>query len=178
MSLETLFSTNIIVPIVVAFIGFLVAVTTAIIAKEHKVSEFRQAWINDLRNDLAISLKSAFDCIYELQNDSKNHDIQKYNESFRELEFRLTLIKLRLNPKKDASFITLTNSLLHQLFEVHKAPNKSKAIRECQNSAKMIEALSHEMLKNEWERVKLGEKGFLRFKSFGKFLASTFMIAI
>lgn len=39
--------------ILAALISFIVAVSSAVIAKEQKVSEFRQAWINDFRNDIA-----------------------------------------------------------------------------------------------------------------------------
>jgi len=165
--------------IIASIIGLIVAVTTAVIAKEQKVSEFRQAWINDLRSDLAISLQSAFDCIYELQGDSSDssENVHKYNESFRELEFRITLIKLRLNPKKDSSFIKLTDDFLHMLFNVAKASDKKGAIRRCQASAKKIETISHEILKKEWEVVKKGENRFLNFKRLGKFCAGMLLIA-
>ncbi|MFB2670203.1 hypothetical protein ACE02U_15650 [Shewanella xiamenensis] len=53
MTINDILSPTFITPVLVAFIGFLVAVTSSLIAKEQKVSEFRQAWINEIRKDFA-----------------------------------------------------------------------------------------------------------------------------
>ncbi|MGP1718745.1 hypothetical protein [Shewanella frigidimarina] len=176
MSIETLFSSNIIVPIIVAFIGFLVAVTTAVIAKEQKVSEFRQKWVDDIRSDLAIALQNSYDCLYELQNPSTEESVKKYNISYRELEFRCNLIILKLNPKKDEVFIELIRKLLKDLFVVSQDTTKLN-IQSCQQTAAQFQKMSHGLLKKEWERVKKGEKHFLIFRNFGELCLFAFVTA-
>lgn len=176
MSIETLFSSKIIVPIVVAFIGFLVAVTTAVIAKEHKISEFRQKWIDDIRSDLAIALQSSYDCLYELHNPSTIESVEKYNVSYRELEFRCNLIIIKLNRKKDAVFIELIRTLLKELFVVSQDTTDLNR-QSCQQTATQFQKMSHDLLKNEWERVKKGEKHFLIFRSFGELCLFAFVTA-
>jgi hypothetical protein len=175
MSIETLLSSNIIVPIVVAFIGFLVAVTTAVIAKEHKISEFRQKWIDDIRSDLAIALQSSYDCLYELQNHSTEESVEKYNVSNRELEFRCNLIILRLNPKKDDVFIELIRELLKDLFIVSQDTTKLN-IQSCQQTATRFQKMSHDLLKKEWEKVKKGEKRYILFVSVSEFIGAVITV--
>ncbi|WP_445773997.1 hypothetical protein [Shewanella sp.] len=176
MSIETLFSSNVIVPIVVAFIGFLVAVTTAVIAKEHKISEFRQKWIDDIRSDLAIALQSSYDCLYELHNPSTLESVEKYNAFHRELEFRCNLIILKLNPKKDAAFIELIRTLLKELLIVSQDSTELN-MQSCQQTASQFQKMSHVLLKEEWERVKKGEKHFLIFRNFGELCLFAFVTA-
>lgn len=164
--------------IIASIVGLIVAVATAIISKEQKVSEFRQEWINDLRSDLAISLQSAYNCMYESQNNPQNFSVDKYNQSFRELEFRFTLINLRLNPIRDNKFKKLSSDLLSLIHSITTAADKKVAVELCQSTAKEIENLSHRLLKNEWERVKRGENRFSIFKKIGKFCAGMLLIAI
>lgn len=188
MNLETLFSTNIIVPIVVAFIGFLVAVTTAIIAKEQKVSEFRQAWINEFRNDIALTLKNAYTCCYHRQTylslktkEEKAISMACMDEAFTNFELKTISIKLKLNPIKDIKFIELLKTTLVQVDNIDIYSNKSsvkKRFEVAKTSLFLLEAEAHTILKKEWEVVKNGENRFLNFKRLGKFCAGMFLIAM
>jgi hypothetical protein len=177
MNIDTLFSSNIIVPIVVAFIGFLVAVTTAVIAKEHKISEFRQKWIDELRNDIANSLLYAFDCMYESSNNLTDESIERYNSSFSKFEFHLILIKLRLNPIKDEEFILLINNTLELVGGLNHTNIKTN-FKQVEKSTKLFEKYSHAIIKREWEITKKGETLFTRYKNLGELCGFAFISAI
>ncbi|MCJ8305094.1 hypothetical protein [Shewanella sp.] len=184
MSLEVLFQPNIITPIVVAFIGGLVAVTSAVIAKEHKVSEFRQAWINDLRDDIAELSSISFKIIVEKrkvkQIEKDQLDLLKAKAiaglSFLDLLGEVmrvsTLIKLRLNTNTEHSaFISEINKLISLL---HTSDHESQ---QDFDQIEKVQQIAHTVLKTEWERVKLGEKRFILFVTKGEFFGATFIIA-
>lgn len=186
MSIEALFSSNIIVPIVVAFIGFLIAVTTAVIAKEHKVSEFRQAWIDDFRDDAATYISSYYDCIHLLECNIHFFEsvelnpkyIHKYNESFRILELTGIKLSYRLNPDKDQKCIdTITGHPNFLDFSNVKPPDYSSKLTLLKRMTENLRHDFHIILKSEWERVKKGEKRFVLFVTLGEFFGGTFIIA-
>lgn len=87
MTINDILTPTFITPVLVAFIGFLVAVTSSLIAKEQKVSEFRQAWINEIRkdfarllsklNELSLDLKLNKTEIIDLKNKAKNLQNEK-----------------------------------------------------------------------------------------------------
>lgn len=153
--------------ILAALISFIVAVSSAVIAKEQKVSEFRQAWINDFRNDMAIIITSSYSCSFYTQETisfkgspmDEDHFVDQFNESFSRLEHHITLINLRLNPVKDIEFVTKANEVLNQIDNCHiYYKNKDNVVDSSPiNSVKKLQAMSHSILKNEWERVKRGE---------------------
>jgi len=161
--------------IIAALIGFIVAVSSAVIAKEQKISEFRQEWINELRKDVASAIQLSYNCLYESQN-AKNEDvIHRYNLIFRDVELKFILIKLKLNPNED-EFISTIDSLLYNFGELVKQTSMNTIIN-IQNDAKKIEHLCHATLKNEWERVKKGERKFVVFRSFGEVFLFAFITA-
>jgi ribosome-associated translation inhibitor RaiA len=123
MNLETLFSSNIIVPIIVAFVGFLVAVTTAVIAKEQKVSEFRQAWINNIREHFASLMVGFHNCRGLIANINTN---QIGTEPYSKLQdeyltarldslLKIELIKFHLNEIEHKDIITSIDNISDQI---------------------------------------------------------------
>src|SRR5271166_3862254 len=91
--------------IVAALIAGLISLLGLIISKEQKVSDFRQAWIDALRDDIAVVITHAhaihgaylanFPTQRELWN-SISADFVAINEAW-------ARIRLRLNPKERAS---------------------------------------------------------------------------
>ena len=152
--------------IIAAIISFMVAVSSAVIAKEQKISEFRQVWINELRNDVATALQLSYNCLYESQNLRKLDSIDKYNLMFREAELKFRIIILKLNPNEH-ELISTINSLLDNFSQLVQKFSMI-TIAEIQNDAKKLERLCHVTFKNEWERVKKGERNFVVFRSFGE----------
>ncbi|MGP1832260.1 hypothetical protein ACTTBA_04205 [Shewanella frigidimarina] len=177
MNLETLLSTNIIVPIAVAFVGFLIAVTTAVIAKEHKVSEFRQAWIDALREDLSKFYAVNYELIpiYTKGMLSAAEITKTFNENnliFDELSARIIL---RLNWDEHKEIINVIDSIYD--FRINfkfDSPDFKPLNMHLSNFLTQ----SKNILSTEWKVVKKGESLFLKFKYVSKILASTFLIAM
>jgi hypothetical protein len=175
--------------ITVSLVSFIVAVTSAVIAKEQKVSEFRQAWINELRLDIAVTFNSAKSCIFYLEccnkafvdkKDDKEH-LDLYNNSISELELKQALIRLKLNPVKDKVFIKINSSIIESLSEIEYKKGDDNFNSQREIALKNINKFtveSHSILKNEWERVKVGEKLFVRYRSIGELCLFAFISAI
>jgi hypothetical protein len=162
--------------ITVSLVGFIVAVTSAVIAKEQKLSEFRQDWINDLRNDcsqyftLATEVVILKNNIEYLKNNNTPEStiflIEKYKQeaiNHREMFTIFNRISLRLNPEKDEVFLTQIRILLSFKVNDHQL--------NVDDSFKVLNHVSsdtHKILKAEWEVVKKGEKHFVFFRGLGE----------
>lgn len=134
-----------------------------ILAKEQKVSEFRQAWIDALRQDIADTY-AAMSSLADLDRMHKTVD-ERYETAFRgiyDVANRATArIRLRLNPDEDAS-----KELLLTLNAIERHLNAS-----FDHDDDLLERLEGELLQNggrvlkqEWEIVKHGEPVFRRSK--------------
>jgi hypothetical protein len=177
MSIETLFSSNIIVPIIVAFISFLIAVTTAVIAKEQKVSEFRQAWIDNFRNEISEFISLSYNAILKTRiseiNDKEKltgeliTDIHIHLSIYIAIEKSALLMKLRLNKKEHNEIISKID-----LFVKGNNRRQDESLGQRFASLQTIENLAHDILKKEWERVKKGEKRYILFVSVGEFIGA------
>ena len=169
--------------IIASIIGLIVAVTTAVIAKEQKISEFRQAWINDLRKDIARLLSLSYELIFQAKMDELRPKKDQGKEAFLasilttfvKIQETAISIILRLNKNEHHAIIKAIEELVRKddgdkidLFD----------LKNLHNLILRIESKAHKKLKSEWERVKQGESRFTRFKKAGKFCASTLMIAI
>ncbi|PKG74828.1 hypothetical protein CXF86_11095 [Shewanella sp. GutCb] len=180
MNLDALLSTNIIIPIVVAFIGFLIAVTTAVIAKEHKVSEFRQAWIDALREDLA----KFYSTNYQLSNilieskgniGNKDTAISDFKQNCIEFDELSCRISLRLNWDEHKELKNNIDEL--QVFR-EQVSVKSTDFSPLEPLLNKFKKLSKDILSTEWQVVKDGETLFLKFKYVSKLLATTFLVSM
>tara|TARA_R110000796_G_scaffold12887_20_gene42151 strand:+ start:428 stop:1063 length:636 start_codon:yes stop_codon:yes gene_type:complete len=178
--------------ITAAFIGLIVAVTSAVIAKEQKVSEFRQAWIDALRNDIAeftalilfaISEKYRFKLPNETRmsqivfpnstKESKQYEKFKVQQrrSIDELTKASIIIKMKLNKEEH-------KKLLESIDNVMKFTREDGFFDG--NEYKLVDTMLdnfHQALKKEWEVVKKGEKHFVRFRDFGELCLFTFITA-
>lgn len=106
--------------IIAALIGIIVAVTTAVISKEQKISEFRQDWINEMRKDVASLLTTYNDCLYHVKYGALNSLIDNSisfhtDEYLKSNLFKLiqhsSSIKFRLNPESDKALIRRINNI-------------------------------------------------------------------
>ena len=163
------------VPLWTAFFAGVVSVVGLIIAKEHRVSDFRQAWIDALRGEIAALIGRA-NAINEwvwaiAERNAKAADSDggkrsatvgamaadeytRAHEDVVKMEEALATIELRLNPKDDEAKVL-----------VEKAEAVAKLVRfykpVCRNALKAAEKQlldeSKSYLKREWETVKRGE---------------------
>lgn len=139
--------------IIAAVITGVIAFTSMIIAKENKISEFRQIWINELRSNLAelISIFNVLSSDSGFNREDKDHARKNVNRVIAEINLRLN----HNNPTK--SEIELREAITD--INVENVTNG----RISSDYSKLTKA-SHEVLKEEWERVKRGENNYLKLK--------------
>lgn len=146
--------TSIVVAIIAGFVSFIGLVIT----KEQKVSEFRQVWINTLRDDISKFI-GQIDKVTKLVILNKSSNANEKEETsknviinsieMRELQSKITLL---LNTKEE-----MHNKLVELLDEVIF---NIKNLKDNTDSMDKLTRLSQLILKDEWERVKKGELWF------------------
>lgn len=150
--------------VIAAFLGAALTLIGLILSKEQKTSEFRQAWIDGLREDLSeflsrIEVTSALLAAHQLQSDRADSTfefIEKQGEELRDAHARYYRIILRLNPKEHCD-------LIQNLDEVISILSSRKATFNRDQVGQLLQALltqSQIVLKTEWKRVKRGEMPF------------------
>lgn len=151
---------QVIVPLVAAAIAAAIALVVSVLTKENKISEFRQAWIEGLRTDVA-DLLGEFHvletaCEISLEPFSEVIDRRAAFDKFF-VEHKVQYIKvdalcnrivLRLNPSEHALVISKLTELESS---VGSGTDKSLAL-----SLVLVQEFSV-ILKDEWARVKNGE---------------------
>lgn len=157
--------------VVAALITALISFVNLTLSKEQKTSEFRQAWIDGMRSDLATYLSSARALCRTMQearspntNDEGIQDFKFEKTKISEMRIdgasALYRIKLRLN-KKEADHIEL-NRLIDVAVETQNKINieKGKDYSEALKAIERVSEHSQDILKSQWERVKKGERAF------------------
>lgn len=164
---------SIIVAIIAGFVSFIGLVIT----KEQKISEFRQAWIESLRNDIA-ELMSAINhfelayIIYKKKNAGRlaNDFIDENVEITNKIQLLIHRINLRLNPKDCEGLI----EELTKLSNILTSPSEMIKEQVLENATKNFTEKAHQIIKNEWEKVKKGEPWF----TFTKWVIITLFIGL
>lgn len=157
--------------VVAALITSLIAFINLTLSKEQKTSDFRQAWIDGLREDLAVFFSSARGLCRVMQEARSPHSSDEDVLNFRfsneqvgkmrvEAAEALYRIKLRLNPNEGEHvelirLLDLVTSTQNQI-NIEKGLDYSEALIAIEEAS----SYSQEILKSEWERVKRGEKSF------------------
>lgn len=141
-----------------AIIAGLISLLGLIIGKEQKVSEFRQAWIDELRKCLVAYLVN-INAIADALRVAKAEDTQPTGiaQNYKLLNEANHGIKLRVNDREQPSL-----QLLQSMEEFEKLAQKNSDLTPDKISAaeeKFLSA-SKALLKFEWRRVKRGEKTF------------------
>lgn len=167
----TYFSTfaGAIATIVAALVGGGITFLVAVFTKENKVSDFRQNWIEGLREDTARFIGIWYYVAAELElvpsDEFSSRDFwRSMKDQFMELEILQARIGLRLNPGEHAEVIESLGFL---------AQGESlTALTHAQRKAE-IESFSEEVqriLKSEWTRVKRGEDTYRNIKRVSKWM--------
>ncbi|WP_143029175.1 hypothetical protein [Rhodoferax sp. OV413] len=155
-----------------ALIGGVIAFLGLVIAKENKISEFRQAWIDGLRAELADFLAYA-ELVAGARTAKFGSPIDLYKEAhphFAGYKTAGSSIRLRLNSEE-----ALCQSILKAMDQLDDALGKSPMdMSECQTCENEIIEASKLFLKQEWGKVRLGEPIFRATKRF----ALAFMFAL
>jgi hypothetical protein len=154
---------------ITASVAAVVALTVAILSKEAKVSEFRQEWINKLRDEIAelvatmemmryaLSARAMF-AVEATDKDRLLHMQEKYGADFTKARALAHKIALRLRPGE-------ADQLVHACRAITGSPwdgNDQMTF----NLAQSILDAAKPVLKAEWERVKRGEEAFVALKAY------------
>jgi hypothetical protein len=131
-----------------------------VIAKEHKVSEFRQAWIDDTRTDIAeliARLSLIISCYREWDENERNANSSLLDAHFVTANQALMRTRLRLNPAEEQSIKIL--EILEKTQVLFNGDEENYDALEALE--KPLIDLSQALLKTEWNRVRKGEPIFV-----------------
>lgn len=141
-----------------AIIAGLISLLGLIIGKEQKVSEFRQAWIDELRKCLVAYLVNINAIADALRVAAKNKsDPVGIDQNYKLLNEANHGIRLRVNSDETPSKNLLTSM---EEFEELARDNSNLTPENIRNAEAKFLSASKELLKFEWKRVKRGEKTF------------------
>lgn len=155
--------------IVAALIAAILSIVSLTLSKELKTSEFRQAWIDGLRDDLASFLSAArafsrfMDAKRRLGDDYKSKVLfpisdEKLGDLRHVAALSMYKIKLRLN-SDEGNQKKLLDLLDQAIVSQNKVLEEGKKISVL-DAVDRVANQSQVVLKQEWERVKKGEKAF------------------
>ncbi|EKO3615499.1 hypothetical protein M3930_003214 [Vibrio metschnikovii] len=155
------------VAIVAAWLTAAFAFFTLINTKHAKTSEFRQQWIDKLREEISTFLSTVLHmCSTSTQINSAKSGVRKNKLRDERDKFYQTVmqqqlsIRLRINKcDKDKQLRRLNILLLAWLDNVSALADQSD-YNGCRRCAAEAQETASEILKLEWERVKAGEKAY------------------
>lgn len=145
-------------PIIAAFIAAVISLLGLLISKENKVSEFRQAWIDFLREETAtvITHAHAIHGAYLAKFPSNPEIWKNMREDFVRMNEAWAKIKLRLNPDEEPSKAILDALQKHEeIFLEHDKPPDFSKLGDADHQ---LLRCTQVVLKEEWEKVKRGER--------------------
>ncbi|WP_327209527.1 hypothetical protein [Rhizobium leguminosarum] len=143
-----------------AAIAGLVSLLGLVIGKEQKVSEFRQAWIDELRKCFVaylVNINAICDAL-RLKNAGKAIDDIALLANYKSLNEASHGITLRVNATELPAKALLQSMSEFEVLAQNNASLTPGKIRDVEKT--FIEA-AKELLKFEWNRVKRGEKIFV-----------------
>ena len=165
--------------IIAAIIGGLVVFISAVLSKEQKTSEFRQAWIDELRKDVSQYMSGATEVAALNYAKKQTGDQVKFLEDnfalIHELQSIEHRILLRLNPTEHADLIEKIKSYRKKIIAAYADGSAGKVEPELADA--LLETTGR-VLKYEWARVKSGENTFRIIKVLAVTVAALGVLAI
>ena len=150
--------------VVVAMIAAAISLVGLVISKDQKTTEFRQAWIDSLREDAAefLSYYAVFLRQIRVHDSEKSKELafqEKLSPELRsesvKMERVYARILLRLNPKEHGDIVRKLDEI--KAIYVSKTVHDEPAMNA--HESELLSMLQLE-LKKEWRRVKSGELAF------------------
>lgn len=143
--------------IVAAIVGAMISLVGLIVVKESKVSEFRQNWIDSLRSELAAfaSHLNALSDGNHVEFDSVKDKFDSLSEHTTKLNEAYYCVAFRLNTEESQSILVRSS-----MVKLMKLVSSSGVANAGEFESLQISFIrdSNALLKNEWKRVKSGEK--------------------
>jgi hypothetical protein len=158
-----------------ALIAGLVSLLGLIISKEQKISEFRQAWIDGLRENVALvitHLEAIRGAMHAAQPAKASWQDRK--DHFVAINQAITCVRLRLNPDEASS-----QNLLESLKELENIAQAGD-IATSQSVGPAVDKLTERcnvVMKEEWRRVRDGEETY-RIARYGSIAAVAIALAL
>ncbi|MFT5717016.1 MAG: hypothetical protein ACI9T7_001199 [Oleiphilaceae bacterium] len=174
---------NILIPagvVIAATIAGVFSFVSLVLSKEQKVSEFRQKWIDGLREEVSDFIGNIV-TVAEMQKRIKIAKEHEREPEFTRVDLKdfqavistaYTRIVLRLNPD-DAS--SISKELITNLDVVRLAAQKGEW-EKVNTEVVHVRTSAQKLLKEEWDRVKRGESAFIWSKrcAFIGFISAVF----
>lgn len=146
-----------------ALIAAIVSMVGLILSKEQKTSEFRQEWINKLREEIAtyVSHVSAIADQVQIKFKDSNEKLKYLAPFYTAINQSSNTIRLRLNAEEPESHCII--EIMDQL-EAEFISDSNLFSSKIQELEKRLIKESQKLLKKEWVRVRDGEKTFVYAK--------------
>lgn len=146
--------------IVAALVAGFFSVLSLIVSKEQKISEFRQQWIDSLRQELSDHMAAvvSLSSMRELQSDTDTEFVKETGNIQERVTATYTSIKLRVNPDDSDQKIKSLNREVLRLLDEGRTLYNDKKWKEARVNCNELTEASIPMLKEEWKRVKRGER--------------------
>lgn len=154
--------------VLAALVAGLFSFLNLISSKENKVSEFRQSWIDGIREEIAAYTAAVQALIRFRSNkdefESKVQYLEATKEAYKIASESLAKIQLRLNPEHaNEKPLSQEARLLTAIHNARDHFNNKDFSAAFDGTASIREAAAP-LLKIEWERVKNGEEGYQRIR--------------
>jgi hypothetical protein len=142
-----------------AAIGAVVSLLTLIISKEGKTSEFRQAWIDALRSDIAEAISKTALLLMVLNDRHEDGVTEGLNQTFAQTSAALARIELRLNLLED-DHVALRDLVREAEAMIRLAEDGQYDHVKAADLSDRTVLQAQIILKQEWDRVRDGEATF------------------
>lgn len=149
-----------------SLIAAIIAFVNLTLTKELKTSEFRQAWINELRDDLSVffAFARATEELHRFAENNHSHNsIKISDEKISDIRYKVaevySRITLRLN-NEDAEHIELLRLMRVAIDKQNNAIANKSDSTETMQAIEVATEYSRPLIKKEWNRVKSGEPAF------------------
>ncbi|WP_332403565.1 hypothetical protein [Vibrio metschnikovii] len=137
--------------------------------RHSKISDFRQSWINELRNEIASFVSELQKCVFlqkkrDRLRDRNEEELRKeldeaFFSTYGLLVHHKAQIRLRLNRDDSNDRLKKLNQYLLDYVSNAVECIDNREFDKCEKLIEKVEFTSTKVLKSEWERVKQGEKG-------------------
>ncbi|MGB3128025.1 MAG: hypothetical protein WBB95_29780 [Pseudomonas sp.] len=160
--------------IAAALVAGLISFVVTVLAKDQKTSEFRQAWIDGLRADVAdfAGLAGAMAAVTNAKL-RRGEDAESYllarHDDFAKMESLINRIRLRLNPDEHSEILSFLGVFRTGI------PSSREEIDE---AVEGVVNCAQKILKSEWKRVKKGEPAYSILKKLSLFFTLAAVAAV
>jgi len=150
--------------VIAALVAAAISLVGLLISKDQKTTEFRQAWIDRLREDVAefLSYHSLMTYQIRLKNPGLENDIDYQNETLVDLKDEIVKLErvyaailLRLNPKEHGHIV----AKIDEIKSLYSSKDILDPVLMNKHEIELL-GLFQKELKKEWKRVKSGEIAF------------------